>query len=90
MADGRRNNGGHSTAGYAGRKTKEEKQLLVERLSPLEDDALEALKIAMNEGKPWAVRLFFAYMYGKPREMKAIHLEAEQPLINIPVVKFFD
>ncbi|MCX2718957.1 hypothetical protein [Lentiprolixibacter aurantiacus] len=49
MADGRRNHGGHSTAGYTGRKPKEDKKLIAEKLSPLQDDAIKALKIGISE-----------------------------------------
>lgn len=65
MADGRRNNGGHKTAG---RKSKAEEQSLIEKLSPLSDIAFEALKDALNNKKDWAVKLTFEYMYGKPKQ----------------------
>ena len=86
MAVGRRNNGGHSTAGYAGRKSKVEKQLLIERLSPLEDDALETLHGAIREAKPWALRLFFLYRWGKPSETKEIQMEVKD--FSIPLKNF--
>ena len=35
MADGRRNNGGHSTKGHAGRKPKSDEKKLIETLTPL-------------------------------------------------------
>ncbi len=65
--DKRKNNGGHSTNG--GRKSKAEEQLLVEKLSPMEATAHEKLKEALDSGKEWAVKLFFDYMYGKPKQM---------------------
>lgn len=68
MADGRKNNGGHSTKGVAGRKSKAEEQSLIEKLSPLSDLAFEALKDALNNKKDWAVKLTFEYMYGKPKQ----------------------
>ena len=49
--DGRKNNGGHSTKGFAGRKPKSEEIKLVERLSPLEDAALDALKKGVESGE---------------------------------------
>ena len=65
-----------------GRPPKAEEQLLVERLSPLDDEALEQLQIAINDGKSWAIKLFFEYRYGKPKETKDITLNTEQPLFE--------
>jgi hypothetical protein len=72
VADGRRNNGGHSTKGFAGRKPKSDEQALIEKLSPLEDEAHKKLKEAVKSGEQWAIRLFFEYMYGKPKQSMAI------------------
>lgn len=74
--------GGHREG--AGRKPKADEQELIEKLSPLEPIAFEALKDALEEGKPWAVRLFFNYMYGKPRETKELEvIQQDQPIFNI-------
>ena len=77
--DKRKNNGG-TLGNKGGRPSKAEDQVLVERLSPLDNDALEQLKKAINQGKPWAVKLFFEYRYGKPKETKDITVNSEQPL----------
>ena len=53
----------------SGRKSKAEEQKLVEKLTPLEATAHEKLKEAIESGKEWAVKLFFDYMYGKPKQM---------------------
>jgi len=66
MADGRKSNGGHKTAG---RKPKVEEQALIEKLSPLEDSAYKALKKAIASDESWAVKMFFEYMYGKPKQV---------------------
>lgn len=65
MADGRKNNGGHKTAG---RKSKAEEQSLIEKLSPLSELAFDALKDALINKKDWAVKMTFEYMYGKPKQ----------------------
>jgi len=52
----------------AGRKSKAEEQSLIEKLTPLEPKAFEALTDALNEKKDWAVKLFFNYMYGMPKQ----------------------
>lgn len=78
--DGRKNNGGHKTAG---RKSKVEEQLLIERLSPLEDEALKALEEGIKEGHNWAVKLFFEYRYGKPQQNLSVSIPEE---VNIPPI----
>lgn len=63
--DKRKLNGGNKNAG---RKSKAEEQKLIEKLSPLENTAHKKLKEAIDEGKEWAVKMFFEYMYGKPKQ----------------------
>lgn len=53
----------------AGRKSKAEEQSLIEKLTPLEPIAFKALTRALNEEKEWAVKLFFQYQYGMPRQV---------------------
>jgi len=77
MADGRINNGGHKNAG---RKPKVEEQQLIEKLSPLEPLAFKALSNALSDEQNWAVKLWFEYMYGKPKETKDVTVITEQPL----------
>ena len=74
MVDGRKNNGGHSKGG---RKSKAEEQKLIERLTPLADAGYDALKNALKDGQGWAVKLFFEYMYGKPKQ------QIEQTVVNL-------
>lgn len=52
----------------AGRKSKAEEQSLVEKLTPLEDEAFEALKDALKNKQSWAVKLFMQYLYGMPKQ----------------------
>lgn len=51
-----------------GRPSKAAEQALVERLSPMEDTAHEKLKTALHQGEQWAIKMYFEYMYGKPRQ----------------------
>lgn len=53
----------------AGRKSKAQEQQLIEKLTPLEPLAFKALTDAINDGKDWAVKLFFNYQYGMPKQM---------------------
>lgn len=52
-----------------GRPSKAEEQKLIEKLSPLEDTAHNKLKEAIKDREPWAIKMFFEYMYGKPQQM---------------------
>jgi len=65
--DKRKNNGGHATNG--GRKSKADEQSLIEKLTPLEPLAFKALNDALNDGKDWAVKLFFQYNFGMPKQV---------------------
>jgi len=78
--DGRKNNGGHSNGG---RKPKAEEVKLIERLTPLEPQAYEALKKGIERGEFKFIQMFYHYYAGKPRETKDITLNTEQPLFNI-------
>ena len=53
----------------AGRKSKAEEQSLIEKLTPLEPIAFKALNDALNDGKDWAVKLFFQYNFGMPKQV---------------------
>jgi hypothetical protein len=66
MSDGRKQNGGARTG--AGRKPKADEVQLIERLSPLDDVALNALKEGVANGDYNFVKLFMEYRYGKPKQ----------------------
>jgi hypothetical protein len=63
--DKRKNNGGHSNGG---RKPKAEEQKLVEKLTPLIGKGYKALESGLDNDQSWAVKLFFEYLYGKPKQ----------------------
>jgi len=52
----------------AGRKSKAEERSLIEKLTPLEPLAFKALNDALKDGKDWAVKLFFQYNFGMPKQ----------------------
>ena len=83
--DKRKFNGGNKNAG---RKSKAAEQSLIEKLTPFEDEALEQLKKSVKEGQSWAIKMYFEYKYGKPKESKDITTNGES--INRPVFEFFD
>ena len=68
--DGRKDNGGSRQG--AGRKPKAEEQQLIEKLTPMNKDALKALRDAVKDGESWAVKLYFEYFYGKPKQTLAL------------------
>ena len=79
--DGRRNNGGNKNAG---RKPKAEEQKLVEKLSPMEESALNVLKKNVEKGERWAIELYFKYMYGMPKQQTDVTSNGKS--INRPIV----
>jgi hypothetical protein len=64
----------------AGRKPKAEELNLIEKLSPLEDAAYQALKAGVEKGDFKYVQLFYNYYAGKPRETKDITINEDTPL----------
>ena len=72
----------------AGRKSKAEEQKLVEKLSPLEEDALKKFGIALKSGDKWAIELFFKYMYGLPKQQ--IEADVQQRVINWVETKTYE
>ena len=84
MEDKRKNNGGHSNGG---RKPKAEEQKLIEKLTPLEETAHKKLSEAVNAGEQWAVKMFFEYMYGKPRQQTDITTNGKDINTN-PIIAF--
>jgi hypothetical protein len=72
----------------AGRKPKIDEQKLIEKLSPLEPIAFKALEDAINEGKDWAVKLFFNYNYGMPKQQ--IDQNSTVNISNFDISKIYD
>lgn len=64
----------------AGRKSKADEVSLIEKLSPLEDIAFEALKKGVQNGDFKYVQLFYNYYAGKPKETKDITINEDVPL----------
>lgn len=64
----------------AGRKSKTEEQKLIEKLTPFDPIAMKALEKNLKSGEPWAVKLFFEYMYGKPNQRIDANLNTDNPV----------
>ena len=54
----------------SGRLPKSDEQQMIEKLSVLEDDVIAVLKKNINQGKAWAIRIWFDRTYGKPKEYR--------------------
>jgi hypothetical protein len=68
----------------AGRKPKATELELIERLSPMDDLALETLKTRLREGDMQAIKLFFEYRYGKPKQ--DVNLSGNVHLSDEPII----
>lgn len=77
--DKRKFNKGHAGSG---RKSKADEQKLIEKLTPLQPAAHAALTTALEDNQPWAVKLFFEYFYGKPRQQVDVTTNGDS--VNIP------
>ena len=90
--DGRRNNGGHSTKGFAGRPKKVEKETMLTKLGKHITDEKVFAKLAdkIEEGDLKAMQLYMNYKYGRPKETKDVNITREQPLFNLEVVEDVD
>jgi len=69
--DNRANNKG-TKGNNGGRPSKAEEQNLIQKLSPLEEQAFLKLAEAIDNGKDWAIKMFFEYMFGKPKQQTDI------------------
>lgn len=67
----------------AGRKSKSEETQMIERLSPLEPKAFEALEKGIEKGDFKYVQMFYNYYAGKPKETKDISITSEQPIFDL-------
>lgn len=56
----------------SGRKSKAEEQSLQEKLAPMDDIALSAIKEGLAQKDHQYVKLFMEYRYGKPKEKVSI------------------
>ena len=69
--------------GNSGRKPKADEIAMIEKLSPLDDQAFEALKEGIERNEFQYIRLFFHYRWGKPRQTQDVTINQEQPLFNL-------
>lgn len=62
----------------AGRKSKAEELELIEKLKPLEPLAFTALQAGLEGGEVAFLKLYFEYMYGKPKQQLDVTTKGEK------------
>ena len=70
----------------AGRKPKAEEQKLIEKLTPLNELALDSLKKGLEKKEQWAVKLYFEYFYGRPQQR--VDVTTNEESLNMPLINF--
>lgn len=77
MADGRRNNGGHSTKGRAGRKPKVDEIAKLDMMDSIAapKEAWESLWKLCKKGDTQAIKTWIDHRFGKPKETKNHHFD---------------
>lgn len=68
--DGRKNNGGHSTKGFAGRKPKADEITMIQRMDATMAPEMVWAKLAakVKDGDTQAIKAWLAYRYGQPKQ----------------------
>ena len=72
----------------AGRKPKADEQKLIEKLTPLNELALDSLKKGLEKKEQWAVKLYFEYFYGRPQQR--VDVTTNEESLNMPLITFID
>lgn len=86
--DGRRNNGGHSTKGKAGRKPKADEDRLRDMLSPYREETITKVVNIMRNGEKEsdqlaAAKLLMSYDWGLPKQKTEITTNDEPFILKI-------
>jgi hypothetical protein len=87
--DGRKNNGGHSTKGKAGRKPKADEIKLIEQMDAIAAPELawQALWSKCQDGDVQAVKTWLGYRYGMPKQAVDNTVTVKEfpvPIIEVP------
>ena len=70
----------------AGRKPKADEQKLIEKLTPLNELALDSLKKGLEKKEQWAFKLYFEYFYGRPQQR--VDVTTNEESLNMPLINF--
>ena len=71
--------------GRSGRRPKEEDIELIERLTPLDDQAFNLLKEGIEKGDFRFLKLYFNYRFGRARQQRDLNItsDKETPIFKI-------
>lgn len=88
MADGRANNGGHSTKGKAGRKPKAVEKTIKEYTEPHIAEAIETVVNVMKTAKKdsdqlAAAKILMEYNWGRPQQSTDVTTNGKD--LNLPI-----
>lgn len=83
--DNRKNNGGHSTKGAAGRKPKADEIKIIEQMDTIAvpAKAWEALWLKCEEGDIQAIKTWLNYRFGMPKQMIDVTTQGDK--IQAPI-----
>jgi hypothetical protein len=90
MADLRKHNGGHSTKGYAGRKSNSEQIKLAQQMDAVEipETLWRILADKVKEGDTQAIKIWLEYRYGKPKQFTDVTTNGNQ--VNILPIEWVE
>tara|TARA_B100000809_G_scaffold130305_1_gene128146 strand:+ start:290 stop:532 length:243 start_codon:yes stop_codon:yes gene_type:complete len=71
----------------SGRKSKSDELAMIERLSPLDDEAFSELEKGIKRGEFAFIKLYMLYRFGKPKQIQEITINSEQPLFNLSEIQ---
>ena len=67
----------------SGRPPKVKELEMIERLSPLDDQAFEELKKGIERGEFAYLKLFFNFRFGRPRQIQDVTINSEVPVFDL-------
>jgi hypothetical protein len=78
--DGRKNNGGHSTKGFAGRPTKADEIKIIEQMDAIAvpEQAWKALWDKCQDGDIQAIKCWLNYRFGMPKQTVDVTTQGEK------------
>jgi hypothetical protein len=78
--DGRKNNGGHSTKGFAGRPTKADEIKIIEQMDAIAvpEEAWKALWNRCKDGDIQAIKTWLNYRFGMPKQTVDVTTQGEK------------
>ena len=83
-SDGRKNNGGHSTKGYAGRKPKADEIKLIEQMDAVAvpEHIWRKLYERCDEGDVAAIKTWLSYRFGMPKQNVDLKSDGQHLFMN--------